>query len=278
MLGLSLHGWENSMVVSLIIAGGFALLAGAATWAVVRLQRIEIEASNKELEKYKIDAAKALESTKADAARANESSERLRNETARLQADNLALQTALLPRHAGIFGINGPAPADKWFAGMAAFTGVPIVIQPTDDNEARNLASEITIALAFVGVAAIIDENATALKPSQFSEGVSVAYATGKPWTKEEPNQPWFEWAKAANVLADALTTAGLGVGEYPVQRSGFIPADDPAAWIFRTIKEGVLVYVGQRPVSHTIAWIKAGRPDAAGNKPADAATAAPHK
>ena len=84
--------------------------------------------------------------------------------------------------------------------------------------------------------------NASELKPSQFSEGVSVVYATGKPWTKEEPNQPWFEWSKAANVLADALTKAGLSVGEYPVSRSGLIRPDDPAAVHFRTIREGVSV------------------------------------
>jgi len=34
------------MVVFLIIAGGFALLAGVATWAVVRLQRVEIAEAN----------------------------------------------------------------------------------------------------------------------------------------------------------------------------------------------------------------------------------------
>src|SRR4051812_29984434 len=46
MFHVSLHGWENSMVVALIIAGFFALLAGVATWQVVRLQRIEIAESN----------------------------------------------------------------------------------------------------------------------------------------------------------------------------------------------------------------------------------------
>ena len=44
--GFSLHSWENAMVALLIIAGFFALLAGIATWAVVRLQRIEIAESN----------------------------------------------------------------------------------------------------------------------------------------------------------------------------------------------------------------------------------------
>lgn len=213
-----------------------------------------------------------------DRRQSNERIAGLNNRAARLTADNLALQTVLQPRHVGIIGMNERPKAETWFAGMEAFAGVPIVIQPTDDNEARNLAAEITIALAFLGVRATIDEHASQLRPTQFSEGVSVAYATGKPWTKEEPNQPWFEWAKAANVLADALTKAGLGVGEYPVQRSGFARPDDPAAASFRTIREGVLVYVGERPVSGTIAWIKHGRPDAAGVKAPDAAPAEAYK
>jgi hypothetical protein len=45
-LGFPLQFWENAMVSFLIIAGAFALLAGVATWAVVRLQRIEIADSN----------------------------------------------------------------------------------------------------------------------------------------------------------------------------------------------------------------------------------------
>jgi hypothetical protein len=52
MLGLSLHDWENSMILFLIIAGFFGLIAGAATWAVV--QRIELAQSQKELEEYKL--------------------------------------------------------------------------------------------------------------------------------------------------------------------------------------------------------------------------------
>jgi hypothetical protein len=58
MSGLSLHGWENWMVGSLIVAGFFALVAGVATWQVVRLQRIEIAESKIEFEAYKLNAAK----------------------------------------------------------------------------------------------------------------------------------------------------------------------------------------------------------------------------
>ena len=64
MLGLSLHGRENVMVVFLIAAGLTALFAGVSTWAVVRLQRIELVKSEQELERYKEDAAKDIESAK----------------------------------------------------------------------------------------------------------------------------------------------------------------------------------------------------------------------
>jgi hypothetical protein len=63
MLGLSLHSWENGMVLSLIVAGFFALVAGAATWAVVRLTRLELAESKKELDAYKL----AVEFNVADA-------------------------------------------------------------------------------------------------------------------------------------------------------------------------------------------------------------------
>src|SRR5436190_2055452 len=42
----------------------------------------------------------------------------LNNETARLQADNISLQTVLLPRHVGLIGIDQEPPAKKWFAGF----------------------------------------------------------------------------------------------------------------------------------------------------------------
>jgi hypothetical protein len=253
MFGLDLDAWNVVMVSFLGVAAIAAVIVGLSTAIIIKLQKLaDIES--------------------------RETIAKLNNDTARLTADNIALQTVLLPRHAGIIGVDERPKAETWFAGMQAFAGVPIVIQPTNDNEARNLAAEISIALAFFGVRASVDENASELKPTQFPEGISVVYATGKPWTKEEPNQPWFEWSHAANTLADALTAAGLGVGEYPVQRSGLLRGDDPAAGHLRTIREGVLVYVGERPVSRTIAWIKQGRPDGASVKAPHAVPAEIHK
>lgn len=78
MLGLSLHGWENAMVVFLIVAGLFALIAGVATWAVVQLQRVEIAASEQELTKYKLDTAKEIAEANARTSEAALKLEQLR--------------------------------------------------------------------------------------------------------------------------------------------------------------------------------------------------------
>jgi hypothetical protein len=87
MLGLSLHGWENAMVVFLIVAGFFALVAGAATWAVVKLQRVEIAEANRSLAEYKMNAERQIaqanaagEAAKAEAAKAQLETERLKKE------------------------------------------------------------------------------------------------------------------------------------------------------------------------------------------------------
>jgi hypothetical protein len=51
--GLSLHGWEDVMRGSLAAVGVFGLIVGIATWYVVKLQRVEIEASSKEIEELR---------------------------------------------------------------------------------------------------------------------------------------------------------------------------------------------------------------------------------
>jgi len=260
MLGLSLHGWENSMVVFLIIAGFFALLAGAATWAVVRLQRTEIAESKTEFDRFKLES--------------DERTAKLNNESEHLRADNLALQTSMLPRNVGSIGVNGPPKAEEWFAEIRQFPGTVALIQSVDDPEAMKLANELALVLqAFGWKPERIDSMRSKLWPSGISDGVSVSYPAGKPWTKEEPNQPWFVWNRAAEALANSLTKAALGVGEFPVSRFGFsnIPENikpefgAPRLPYFDPPLEGVYVQIGARPVATTIGWIKAGRPDAAG-------------
>jgi hypothetical protein len=188
-----------------------------------------------------------------------------------LQADNLALQTVMLPRHVGSIGINEPPKAREWFAGMEAFADTEFIVVPADDAEARNLADEIVVVLRLFGCTkAHIDSNRTT---GRFPDGVSVSYPTGRAWTQDQPNQPWFEWAKAAEMLANSLTKAGLAVGDRPVSRYGFTPVAAGATTTqFVPVREGVLVLVGPRPITETIEWIKAGRPDMNGVKAADRA------
>lgn len=78
MFGLSLQGWENWMVASLIVAAAFALIAGFATWQVVRLQRIELADSKNEFDRYKLDTEQKI-------ADANERTARSQAELARFR-------------------------------------------------------------------------------------------------------------------------------------------------------------------------------------------------
>lgn len=249
VFGLSLHDWENWMIAFLIIAGLFALLAGVATWVVVQMQRVEI-------------------------AESNERAARLGNETEQLKADNLALQTSMLPRNVGLIGINGPPPAQEWFSEILQFPGTVALIQSVDEPEAMKLANELAIVLQSFGwKPQRIDNVRSKIWPSGIQDGINVSYPTGKPWTAEEPTQPWFTWARAAEALANCLTKAGLGVGAFPVSRFGFSNVPEnitsefgvPRIPYFSPPLEGVYVQVGARPIAATIAWIKAGRPNAAG-------------
>ncbi len=276
VFGIDLHGWEQLMLWAL----GFAALAAVAvvvtTAAVVVSTRDENARTQAEFEAYRLESAKQIAESQAQAemARAEASrgsamaadaqmrAARLNRETAQLQADNLALQTVMLPRNVGIIGINEAPRAAEYFAGVAPFAGTLLVYQVANDPEAQNLANEIAMVLSRFG-----------WRPQQIGrqndaipDGVSVAYTTGKPWTKEEPNQPWFAWKNAAEALADALTKAGLAVGDRNVSRYGFqnvrqnmannLPFFDPPL-------EGVLLTIGSRPISETIQWIKQGRPAA---------------
>lgn len=203
---------------------------------------------------------------------------KLNNETERLKADNLALQTAMLPRHIGIIGFNGPPKAQEWFAGIESFAATEIFIQVVADPEAQNLANEIAIALSTLGgwKPQFIDEKRSHVPASAIRDGVNISHPTGKPWTAEEPSQPWFVWSRAAETLADSLTKAGLGVGQYRVSRGGFanerpdpIFGSSALSPYFDPPISGVYIQVGSRPVAATVEWIKAGRPDELGNLPA---------
>jgi hypothetical protein len=139
MLGLSLHGWENSMVVFLIVAGFFALLAGAATWAVVRLQRVEIAESKTEFEKYQQDSNERISAADARAAEANRIAEGER--LARLKLEKEMAWRSL-----------DDAQRRKLIVAVRQFAGqVFDLVTYQDDPEAKNFANILAQALLDAG-------------------------------------------------------------------------------------------------------------------------------
>lgn len=275
MLGLSLHSWEDLMIFALAIVGAFGVVVGVATFAVVRLQRAEIADSKREFDQYKLEVA--------------EKTAFLNNETERLQADNLALQTVLQQRRAGLFGVNEEPPAKRWFAGVERWAGTKVLIQVIPgDREAMNLAHEIAAVLSRFGWnTEEIDERRSG-ESLNLEEGLRVfSPSSYKAFDPENPAQQGFSKLNEARVaLANALTKAGLGVGEYPVQSALMVvdfPPDSDAAKSgsgskFNPQLDALYLQVGSRPVASTVEWIKRGRPDMLGNKPVPATEAQPHK
>ncbi|MGD0565170.1 MAG: hypothetical protein ABSA66_19040 [Roseiarcus sp.] len=257
------------LLFTLLVAVGVAgeLILGVSHWLKDReLRPLRAEQS-------RIHATELAQLGTA-AAEANARATNSAVEVEKLKLDNLALQTVLLPRHVGLIGLNEEPKAKTYFAGIDRFAGTEVAIQVAPDREAQNLANEIAIVLMKFGwKAQIIDESRSHVRSDFISDGVDVLYATGKPWTKDEPNQPWFAWHDAAEMLADALTKARPAVGEYRVSRAGF--QNDPANLssglipYFDPPLTGVYLRVGSRPVAATVDWINRGRPDSTGNPPA---------
>lgn len=100
MLGLSLHGWENTMVLSLIIAGFFALVVGAATWAVVRLTRLELVDSKKAFDAYKLTVESNVADAKKEGIAAGKTAGNALVRAAELEKESAALKLGLADANA----------------------------------------------------------------------------------------------------------------------------------------------------------------------------------
>jgi hypothetical protein len=241
-------------------------------------------------ERAREDAAKAneraaqlekdAEVARKETAQANARIAELNNETERLRGDNLALQSVLLPRHVGLIGLDQEPPAKKWFAGFEQWAETKILIQAIPgDPEAKNLANEIAIVLSKFGWhPEMIDEKRSGISLN-LHEGLNV-FSPGsyKAWDPTDSSQQLFaKLGNAAVALARALTSAGLGIGAFPVSGvHGSIivvdfPADSEAAQNqygrFDPPLDGVYLQVGARPIGLTMDWIRRGRPDPLGNK-----------
>lgn len=190
-----------------------------------------------------------------------------------------ALARAAVSRHvvADMGGRTARVGIEAYLIDLGQFRGTSVFIQASDDTDAINFSGELLTALTALGwKAEIIDKSRSHVSPKMIMEGVSVLYPVGKPYTEKEPNQPWFAWAKAAEALANALTTGGFGVGDIPVSRFGFTneKQDFPSPFsssasrttlgpmtpFFDPPLEGVYVQVGARPISMTFQWVEQRR------------------
>ncbi len=204
--GYGVEFWDRvgiwALVVGAILGVAALLITAASAYILYRVA-----------DKAEMELAKE---SKSSAERIAE----LNNETEKLKGDNLALQTVMLPRHVGLIGFDQEPPAKKWFAGFDQWAGIKILIQVIPgDPEAQNFANEIAIVLSKFGWhPEMIDEKRSGIS-FNLQEGVSV-FSPGsyKAWDPQDKSQQAFaKLGNAAVALARALTSAGLGVGEYPV-------------------------------------------------------------
>lgn len=135
MLGLDLHGWEQVMLLSLIAAGIAAVIVAFSTSMVVKLQRLEVKATEEVFSKYKEDAGKEIAAADVKAAEANRKAAE-----ANERAANAELKTEQLKKELG------PRQLKRDMA-MAALLGQPKlpveIMYLRDDPECFRLAQEI---------------------------------------------------------------------------------------------------------------------------------------
>jgi hypothetical protein len=181
--------------------------------------------------------------------------------------ENISLQKAMIDRHIGLIGFNETPRSKVYFVGIDKFSGTDVLIQSVNDPEAKSFAAELALVLTVYGwKPQLIDEKRSHLVPELIHESIAVSYPTGKPWTEQEPVQPWFTWHDAAEALADALTKAGLGVLDLPVPRFGFTNEPNNKSVglaYFEPPLTGVYVQVGPRPISMTVQILEQRRKEA---------------
>jgi hypothetical protein len=201
MFGLTLHGWENAMVMFLIIAGLFALVAGVATWAVVHLQRIEIAKSGEELERYKLDTRKEISEANARAAEAR-----------------LALEKFKAPR------ILMAPQADKIVEAVKQFADIrfDVALVP-GDPEATSLAGQLapTLERATWVWVEFNHPSGPFMTVSQFPGKPNMGQTVRNGISIEVHPDHFVKFSAAASALADVLNSEGV------VAFVNFAPTED---------------------------------------------------
>lgn len=175
MLGMSLHTWENLMVASLVSAALAAAFVGVATFAVVRLQRVELAASKDEFERYKLGAGIEIAKAGEGAAKANLELERLRAPRTLSVKQQSRMMEKLKVFQGTKFGIvvhawqDEPATFKSMLLGTLVRSGWDVDIQHQRAASFR-LSPGVVVSVGFVTPPRINDP-AQALVESLTSEG-----------------------------------------------------------------------------------------------------------
>jgi hypothetical protein len=170
MWGLSIPFWETVFrwaTISAFVLGGFtATAAFVSAWVGYELSDI-----------VQKDADRRISEAKMEAARANEASERLRNETARLEADNLSLQKIMQPRRlTPLLWTRHPERISGQLESLKTmFAGTKAFIYTVPDFEAQMFADDITGVLTASGwEVRKVDSEEAHIPERKFREGLYI--------------------------------------------------------------------------------------------------------
>jgi hypothetical protein len=229
--GWPLSTWEVIVKASLWLAGISGAVAAVSAFIAgyVGYELTDI---------VQKDADKQISETKADAARANESSERLRNETARLQSDNLSLQKIMQPRRMHFLGwTRSPENIPKLYDGLKKFAGTKAFMQVVPDFEAQMFADDILNVLKASGWdIEYVGEDRSHLSEKRFREGIAV-------FTLMDGSSPMTEAGSALkSVLLDVNGDMPVGTALPQPFRPGYPYFDPPISCVF--------IRVGLKPVT----------------------------
>jgi hypothetical protein len=147
--GLSLHGWEEVMRLSLAVVGIFGLAVGVATYFVVTLQREELAHSKEEFERFKVEAKTTGEKAQADIAKANAEIAEAKRQTALLEKQAAEARVDQERLKASVVWRSIPkAIGDRISVRLAARKGTVRLLVLANDPEGMAFSSMLTRILA----------------------------------------------------------------------------------------------------------------------------------
>lgn len=188
---------------------------------------------------------------------------RLNNDTERLKADNLTLQRVMLPRRLSIIGFDEAPKAPAEFADIRFFAGTEAWTQVASDDEAQTLANDISFILRWAGwKSRLVGQEISHVPSRLLPEGINVLSPNIEKAPHAEPTDPQIILGRAADALARAFTSAGLGIRDIPVSHAYLLnkPDNPPLLPYFNPPLTVVFVEVGPRPIATTLRLMERDR------------------